>query len=46
MVKELTKNPMVTLTELQKYRCAKLVASYPKRIEAAIAAKGVSKYWV
>jgi hypothetical protein len=28
--------------ELPKYRCAKLVASYPRRLEAVIAAKGVS----
>ena len=27
---------------LPKYRCAKLVASYPRRIEAVIAAKGTS----
>jgi hypothetical protein len=25
-----------------KYRCAKLVASYPRSLEAVIAAKGVS----
>jgi hypothetical protein len=29
--------------ELPKYRCAKLVASYPRRLEAVIAAKGASK---
>ena len=28
--------------KLPKYRCAKLVASYPRRLEAVIAAKGVS----
>ena len=28
--------------KLTKYRCAKLVASYPRRIEAVIAAKGAS----
>ena len=28
--------------KLPKYRCAKLVASYPRRLEAAIAAKGAS----
>jgi hypothetical protein len=31
--------------KLPKYRCAKLVASYPRRLEAVIAAKGsLSKY--
>ena len=28
--------------KLPKYRCAKLVASYPRRLEAVIAAKGAS----
>jgi hypothetical protein len=28
--------------KLPKYRCAKLVASYPKRLEAVIATKGAS----
>ena len=28
--------------KLPKYRCAKLVASYPRRLKAVIAAKGVS----
>jgi hypothetical protein len=28
--------------KLTKYRCAKLVASYPRRLEAVIAAKGAS----
>uniref|UniRef100_A0AAZ3NS11 Tc1-like transposase DDE domain-containing protein n=1 Tax=Oncorhynchus tshawytscha TaxID=74940 RepID=A0AAZ3NS11_ONCTS len=28
--------------KLPKYRCAKLVASYPRRLEAVIAAKGTS----
>jgi hypothetical protein len=28
--------------KLPKYRCAKLVASYPRRFEAVIAAKGAS----
>jgi hypothetical protein len=28
--------------ELPKYRCAKLVASYPRRLKAVIAAKGAS----
>jgi hypothetical protein len=28
--------------KLPKYRCAKLVASYPRRVEAVIAAKGAS----
>jgi hypothetical protein len=33
--------------KLPKYRCAKLVESYPRRLEAVIAAKGAStKYWV
>ena len=33
--------------KLPKYRCAKLVASYPRRLENVIAAKGAStKYWV
>ena len=33
--------------KLPKYRCAKLVASYPRRLKAVITAKGVStKYWV
>jgi hypothetical protein len=33
--------------KLPKYRCAKLVASYPRRLEAVIAAKGAStKFWV
>ena len=33
--------------KLTKYRCSKLIASYPRRLEAAIAAKGASiKYWV
>jgi hypothetical protein len=30
------------LEKLSKYRCAKLVASYPRKLEAVIAAKGVS----
>jgi hypothetical protein len=31
--------------KLPKYRCAKLVASYPRRLEAAIANKGaLTKY--
>ena len=28
--------------KLPKYRCAKLVASYPRRLEAVITAKGAS----
>jgi hypothetical protein len=28
--------------KLPKYRCAKLVASYPRRLEAVISAKGAS----
>ena len=33
--------------KLHKYRCAKLVASYPRRLKAVIATKGAStKYWV
>ena len=33
--------------KLPKYRCTKLVASYPRRLKAVIAAKGAStKYWV
>jgi hypothetical protein len=28
--------------KLPKYRCAKLVASYPRRLEAVIAAKGAT----
>ena len=33
--------------KLSKYRCAKRVASYPRTLEAVIAAKGAStKYWV
>ena len=33
--------------KLPKYRCAKLVVSYPRRFKAVIAAKGAStKYWV
>jgi hypothetical protein len=28
--------------KLTKYRCAKLVASYPRRLKAVIAAKGAS----
>ena len=28
--------------KLLKYRCARLVASYPRRLEAVIAAKGAS----
>jgi hypothetical protein len=33
--------------KLPKYRCAKLVMSYPRRLEAVIAAKGTStKYCV
>ena len=28
--------------KLPKYRCAKLVASYPRRLKAVIAAKGAS----
>ena len=28
--------------KLPKYRCAKLVASYPRRLKAAIAVKGAS----
>ena len=33
--------------KLPKYRCAKLVASYPRWLKAVIAAKGAStKYWV
>jgi hypothetical protein len=33
--------------KLPKYRCAKLEASYPRRLKAVIAAKGAStKYWV
>jgi hypothetical protein len=28
--------------KLPEYRCAKLVASYPRRLEAVIAAKGAS----
>jgi hypothetical protein len=32
---------------LPKYRCAKLVASYPRRLKAVIAAKGAStKYYL
>ena len=29
--------------KLPKYRCAKLVVSYPRRLQAVIAAKGASK---
>jgi hypothetical protein len=29
--------------KLPKYRCAKLAASYPRRLEAVIAAKGATK---
>ena len=33
--------------KLPKYRCAKLVASYPRRLKAVIATKGAStNYWV
>jgi hypothetical protein len=33
--------------KLPKYRCATLVASYPRRLEAVISVKGAStKYWV
>jgi hypothetical protein len=33
------------LEKLPKYRCAKLVASYPRRLEAVITAKGtLTKY--
>ena len=33
--------------KLPKYRCAKLVAPYPRRLDAVIAAKSASrKYWV
>ncbi len=33
--------------KIPQSRCAKIVASYPKRLEAVIAAKGAStKYWV
>ena len=33
--------------KLPKYRCARLAASYPRRLKAVITAKGVStKYWV
>ena len=33
--------------KLPKYRCAELVVSYPRRLEALIAAKGAStKYWL
>jgi hypothetical protein len=28
--------------KLSKYKCAKLVASYPRRLEAVIAAKGAT----
>jgi hypothetical protein len=49
----LQRNPPSNLTELErvcgeeweklpKYRCAKLVASYPRRLEAVIVAKGFS----
>ena len=30
--------------KLPKYRCAKLVASYPRRVEAVTSAKGALKY--
>jgi hypothetical protein len=30
--------------KLPKYRCAKLVASYPRRLKAVFAAKGATKY--
>ena len=30
------------LEKLPKYRCAKLVASYPRRLKAVITAKGAS----
>ena len=30
--------------KLPKYRCAKLVASYPKRLEAVIAEASLAKY--
>ena len=30
--------------KLSKYRCAKLVASYPRRIEAVIAGRCLKKY--
>ena len=40
---EVTKNLMVTLTELERIcRCANLVVSYPRRLEAVITAKGAS----
>jgi hypothetical protein len=33
--------------KLYKYRCAKLTASYPRRLEAVITAKGAStKYFI
>ena len=33
--------------KLPKYRCAKLLESYPRRLEVVVAAKGAStKYWV
>ena len=33
--------------KLPKYRCAKLVASYPRTLEVVITAKGAStKYWI
>ena len=33
--------------KLPKYRCSKIIASYPRRLKAVIAAKGAStKYWV
>ena len=34
--------PGLEWEKLPKYRCAKLVASYPRRLEAVIAAKGAS----
>ena len=32
--------------KIPKSRCAKLVASYPRRLKTAITAKGASKYWL
>uniref|UniRef100_A0A674BUD8 Tc1-like transposase DDE domain-containing protein n=1 Tax=Salmo trutta TaxID=8032 RepID=A0A674BUD8_SALTR len=39
---ELERNCREECEKLPKYRCAKLVASYPRRLEAVIAAKAAS----
>ncbi len=43
----LTELERICKEEIPQSRCAKLVASYPKRFKAVIAAKGpLTKYWV